>query len=38
LLQVGEARADPKFAPHELAAWTMLANTLLNLDEAATRN
>jgi hypothetical protein len=33
LLEVGESRADPALAPAELAAWTMLANELMNLDE-----
>jgi hypothetical protein len=33
LLTVGESPADPALDPGELAAWTMLANELLNLDE-----
>ena len=33
LLSVGESPRDEKIPPGELAAWTMLANTLLNLDE-----
>ena len=30
---VGESRADPALNVSTLAAWTMLANELLNLDE-----
>jgi mono/diheme cytochrome c family protein len=33
LLTVGEDPVDPALAPPELAAWTMVANELLNLDE-----
>jgi hypothetical protein len=33
LIAVGETKADDKLAADELAAWTMLANTVLNLDE-----
>ena len=33
LLSVGESKADPAIAPATLAAWTMLANELMNLDE-----
>jgi mono/diheme cytochrome c family protein len=33
LIAVGETKADPSLAAAELAAWTMLANTVLNLDE-----
>jgi hypothetical protein len=33
LISVGETKADEKLAAEELAAWTMLANTVLNLDE-----
>jgi hypothetical protein len=33
LLSVGESTADPQFDPAELAAWTMVASTVLNLDE-----
>jgi hypothetical protein len=33
LLAVGESKADASLPPPELAAWTMLANELLNLDE-----
>ena len=33
LLAVGESRTDPTVDPPTLAAWTMLANELMNLDE-----
>ena len=33
LINVGETRPDPTLQPAELAAWTMLASTVLNLDE-----
>jgi hypothetical protein len=33
LIAVGESKADAKLDPSELAAWTMLANELMNLDE-----
>lgn len=33
LIKVGERRADPTLDPHRLAAWTMLCNQVLNLDE-----
>jgi cytochrome c553 len=33
LIAFGESKADPKLKPEELAAWTMLCNELLNLDE-----
>ena len=34
LIAEGESKADPKLEPATLAAWTMLANELMNLDEA----
>jgi len=34
LIAVGETAADPALDPGELAAWTMVCNQLLNLDEA----
>jgi hypothetical protein len=37
ILAVGEAKADPKLNPIELAAYTGTANVLLNLDEVVTR-
>jgi hypothetical protein len=33
LLAVGEAKVDPKLETATLAAWTMLANEMMNLDE-----
>jgi hypothetical protein len=33
LIAVGESKPDPALDPAQLAAWTMLANELLNLDE-----
>ena len=34
LLAVGESKAERSIPPAELAAWTMLANQLMNMDEA----
>ena len=34
LLKVGETPADPSLDPSELAAWTLVGNLVLNLDEA----
>jgi hypothetical protein len=33
LIMVGESKADPAVKPERLAAWTMLTNQLMNLDE-----
>jgi hypothetical protein len=33
LIAVGETKPDPALDPRELAAWTMIGNLLLNLDE-----
>jgi hypothetical protein len=33
LISVGESKPDPSLDPSTLAAWTMLANELMNLDE-----
>jgi mono/diheme cytochrome c family protein len=33
LIAVGESKPDPKLDPSELAAWTMIGNLILNLDE-----
>ncbi len=38
LLTVGESAADPSLDPAELAACTVVANVLLTLDEALTKN
>ncbi len=37
LLTIGESKPDSKFSPEELAAYTLTANVLLNLDEVVTR-
>jgi cytochrome c553 len=34
LLTVGDTKPDPAIKPSELAAWTMVASQILNLDEA----
>ena len=36
LLRIGEWPGSKKLAPEELAAWTLTASTVLNLDEAIT--
>jgi hypothetical protein len=38
LLSVGDSPYDESLDAHELAAWTMVANTLLNLSETITKN
>jgi hypothetical protein len=38
LIAVGESKPKPGPAPEELAAYTLVASTLLNLDETLTRN
>src|SRR5262249_33960765 len=37
LINVGETGPDPALDPGELAAWTMVANLILNLDEVINR-
>jgi hypothetical protein len=37
LIAVGESQADASLDPTTLAAWTMLANQLMNLDEVLTK-
>ncbi len=37
LIAVGESRADGRVEPTELAAWTMIGNVVLNLDEVITK-
>ena len=37
LIGVGEKPADPSLAPEELAAWTVIASQMLNLDETLTK-
>jgi hypothetical protein len=34
LVSIGESKRDPSVPAAELAAWTMVANAVLNLDEA----
>jgi hypothetical protein len=36
-LSVGESKRDEALEPTEYAAWTMMANLLLNLDETVTK-
>ena len=38
LLSIGESKRDEKLDEPELAAWTIVASTILNLDEVVTRN
>jgi hypothetical protein len=37
LLKIGESAVDQKIDPSELAAWTMVTSTILNLDETITK-
>jgi mono/diheme cytochrome c family protein len=37
LIAVGESKADARLRPSELAAWTMVANLILNLDEVVNK-
>ena len=37
LIRVGETRPDAALNPQELAAWTMVGNLVLNLDEVINR-
>jgi hypothetical protein len=38
LLAVGESKPDETLDPVQSAAWTIVANTLLNMDEVLTKN
>jgi hypothetical protein len=38
LLAIGDRKANPKLKADEVAAWTLVASMLLNLDETLTRN
>lgn len=38
LVRIGDSELLANAQPTELAAWTLLSNTILNLDEALTRN
>jgi len=37
LLSIGESPRDERLAPAELAAWTIVASVILNLDETVTK-
>jgi hypothetical protein len=37
LLRVGASRSDDRLDPRELAAWTTVASTILNMDETITK-
>jgi hypothetical protein len=37
LLEVGEKKSDASIPAPELAAWTMVASEMLNLDETVTK-
>jgi hypothetical protein len=37
LLTVGQSKPDKKIPPAELAAWTLVASEILNLDESLTK-
>jgi hypothetical protein len=37
LVSIGESKPDPRYSPGELAAWTMIGNVILNLDEVVTK-
>ena len=37
LIGLGETQPDSKFNPSELAAWTMIGNVILNLDEVVSK-
>ncbi|MDQ2843996.1 MAG: DUF1553 domain-containing protein [Acidobacteriota bacterium] len=38
LVSIGEMKRNPKLDPAELAAWTLVASTILNMDETVTKN
>jgi hypothetical protein len=38
LVSIGESKADPAVESTQLAAWTMVASTILNMDETITKN
>ncbi len=38
LLSIGESKRDSKLDAGELAAWTLVASTILNMDESITKN
>jgi hypothetical protein len=38
LIAIGESKPDSRIDPADLAAWTMVASTILNMDETVTKN
>ena len=38
LISIGEMKRNPKYDPAELAAWTLVTSTILNMDETITKN
>ena len=38
LIQTGQKKPDEKLDPAQLAAWTMVANLILNMDEVINKN
>ncbi len=38
LVSIGEMKRNPKLDPAELAAWTLVTSTILNMDETITKN
>ena len=38
LITFGESKPDPAVKQEQLAAWTLVANLLLNLDEVVNKN
>jgi len=38
LINFGDSPPDPDIVASELAAWTLIANLLLNLDEVVNKN
>lgn len=38
LVSIGEMKRNPKLDPAELAAWTLVTSTILNMDETMTKN
>lgn len=38
LISVGESKPDPRLAPSQLAAWTLVTSAILNMDETITKN
>ena len=38
LINIGDSKPDEKLDPSQLAAWTMIGNLILNLDETMTKS